>query len=145
MKIHQVKDFTEAILAYPFIESIDKYYPDIGYWFMNKALPGIVTGKDVLLMAKEGNRVIGVSLGKISDEENKLRCVRVAEDYTGSGLGVKLMDKTLDIIGDKPIVTVSEELLHSYSRIFVNRYGFDLTSVNKGMYRPKKLEYIFNQ
>lgn len=29
MKIHQVKDFTEAILAYPFIESIDKFHHEI--------------------------------------------------------------------------------------------------------------------
>ena len=45
---------------------------------------------------------------------------------------------------EKPVVTVAEEMIHLYSRSFVNRYGFELTDVNKGLYRPKKLEYCFN-
>lgn len=39
---------------------------------------------------------------------------------------------------DKPHCTVAEELLHTYSRAFVNRYGFSLSAVDKGRYRPGK-------
>jgi hypothetical protein len=45
---------------------------------------------------------------------------------------------------DKPHCTVSEEMLHLYSRAFINHYRFDLGRVDKGAYRPNKLEYVFN-
>ena len=35
-------------------------------------------------------------------------------------------------------------MINDYSRIFVNRYDFDLSHVYKGLYRKGKLEYEFN-
>ena len=35
-------------------------------------------------------------------------------------------------------------MINDYSRIFINRYNFDLTHVYKGLYRKNKLEYEFN-
>lgn len=145
MKISQSTNAVEGLLALPFLLSIEKYYPDISSWYINKALPGVVTGSDVLLIAKHDNKIAGISLGKISTIENKLRCVRIHPNFQNTGLGIKLIDKTLEHIGDKPLCSVSEELLHNYSRIFVQRYGFSLSSVNKGMYRKHKLEYVFNE
>lgn len=142
--IEKTNSFTEAMLALPFIASIDTFYPNIQDWFVNTVVPGICLNNDNLLLAKENNKIIGIALSK-SGLENKLRCIRVSKDYENSGLGIKLIDKSLDLIGPKPLVTVSEELLHSYSRIFVNRYGFNLTNVYKGKYRKNKLEYFFNQ
>lgn len=143
IEISQSTNSIEALLALPFIVSIDKYYPDIKHWYVNKVVPGIAVNNDILLMAKENNRLIGIGLAKCSDE-NKLRCIRVLDEYKGYGLGIKLMDKTLDLIGNKPVVSVSEELLHDYSRIFINRYNFTLSNVTKGQYRKNKLEYFFN-
>lgn len=144
VKIEQTNNFTETILALPFISSIDTYYPDISNWYVNTVIPGIVTGKDILLLAKDNNKIVGIALAKNNDE-TKLRCIRVHQEYANKGIGVKLIDTALSIIGDKPLVSVSEELIHSYSRIFVNRYGFKLTEVLKGKYRQNKLEYYFNQ
>ena len=60
-------------------------------------------------------------------------------------LGITLMDRMLETLEcTKPLATVSEEMLHQYSRIFVKRYGFSLDDVAKGAYRPRKLEYYFN-
>lgn len=36
-------------------------------------------------------------------------------------------------------------MLHDYSRVFVERYGFSLNKVHKGLYRKGKLEYSFNE
>lgn len=141
--IEKTNNFNEAMLALPFIVSIDKYYPDIKHWYINTVVPGICLNDDNLLLAKENNKIIGIALSK-SGIENKLRCIRVCKDYENSGLGIKLIDKTLDLIGPKPLVSVSEELLHSYSRMFVNRYSFSLSEVTKHKYRKNKLEYFFN-
>lgn len=142
--IHQSYSMTEAMLALPFLASLDAYYPDFQYWFVNQVVPGVVTGKDVLLLAKQGEHVVGVALGKVG-EETKLRCIRVHPNYQQHGLGIRLIDRALETMAcEKPHVTVAEELLHQYSRAFVTRYGFELSDVRKGMYRRGKLEYLFN-
>lgn len=130
----------------PMVEVLSPFYPNIGYWFVNKVMPGVMTGKDNLLVARKNETIIGFCLGKRTDEEVKLRCVRVLPEFQNAGLGIRLIDNMLDVLEtEKPLVTVPEEMMHNYSRIFVNRYGFDLTHVGRGDYRPNKLEYYFNQ
>lgn len=136
---------TEAFIAKQKLLDLQHLYPDFNYWFSNKCLPGIVIGSDKMIIAKHDEQIIGLAIGKISDNETKLRCVRVRPDYQQRGVGLHLVDKMLrELDCDKPIATVCEEMLHDFARPFINRYHFDLTSVNKGMYRRGKLEYIFN-
>lgn len=136
---------TAAFQVLPFIATLDRFYPDVSYWYVNQVVPGLMTGNDKLLIARDGNHIAGVALGKSTSEETKLRCVRVHPDYQGSGIGIKLIDNMIDLLEhDRPTVTVSEELIHHYSRIFVNRYNFKLNHVSKGQYRSGKLEYLFN-
>lgn len=135
----------DAMLAGNLLQGLDNYYPDFGFWFINKCMPGILLGDDIFIVAREHNRIIGVALGKASKEETKLRCVRVLPEYQHRGIGLHLIDKTLTALDcDRPLCTVSEEMLHLYSRAFINHFNFDLSTVNKGMYRPGKLEYVFN-
>lgn len=123
------------------IKDLDRYYPDIGKWISKLE----VNDKTPTLIAKDNEHVIGVVIGKKTDEENKMRCIRVHPDYQYAGIGIRLMDNMIEVLEDQePLCTVSEELIHHYSRIFVNRYGFRLSQVDKGLYRQGKLEYIFN-
>lgn len=143
--IVQTHRFADAFTAFGIIESINQYYPNIMDWYVNTVMPGVVTGSDILLQAKDDNyKTVGIALAK-AGAESKLRCVRVIPEYAGTGLGIKLIDAALDRIGDKPVASVSEELFHDYSRMFIKRYGFSLTDVSKGAYRKGKLEYFFNQ
>ncbi len=136
---------TDASLAYSLLEGLDNYYPEFGHWYTNKCMPGILVGNDKLLVAREHGQVIGVALGKKTDDEVKLRCVRVLPQYQNRGVGIHLVEKMLRLLDeDKPACTVSEEMLHAFSRPFVNLFHFDLSSVSKGQYRPGKLEYLFN-
>lgn len=142
--ITQSNNAVEALLAYPFLASIDQYYPGMSEWYVNTVLPGLSQGQSLLFLAKQGQTVVGMALAKAGDEK-KLRCVRVHPAYTSHAIGIRLMDRVLETLQEpKPHCTVSEELLHQYSRIFVNRYGFALSHVSKGQYRPRKLEYHFN-
>ena len=87
-----------------------------------------------------------MALGKHADDEIKLRCVRVLPEYQNRGTGLHLVDRMLTLLDcDKPHCTVAEEMFHSYSRAFINHFRFNLDEVTKGMYRPGKLEYIFNR
>lgn len=144
IKLDSTISFTGAFAVLPFIQTLDSYYPDITHWYVNKVIPGLSLGNDKLIIARDGLNIAGIALGKMG-EESKLRCIRVHPDYQGTGLGIRMIDQMLELIEDgKPGVTVSEEMLHLYSRSFVKRYGFDLTDVTKGRYRHGKLEYSFN-
>lgn len=145
VKLDTTTSFVEAFSVLPFIQSLNQYYPDIEYWYVNKVVPGLVVGNDKLLIARENGVIAGIALGKADEQEAKLRCVRVHPDHQNGGLGIRLIDNMLDLIGSrKPGVTVSEEMFHLYSRPFIKRYGFELSDVTKGRYRRGKLEYGFN-
>jgi choline kinase len=47
-----------------------------------------------------------------------------------------LIDETLKRLGtDKPVVYVPEELFHDFSKIFLNRYNFEITNIYNNLYR----------
>jgi len=145
MNIEQGNSFVQAFQALPLMRSLDDLYPGFEYWYVNTVVPGVVLGRDQLLLAKDQGRIVGVALGKRSDVETKLRCVRVLPEYERKGLGIRLIDRMIDVLEcEKPHCTVAEEMLHAYSRAFVQRYGFALTAVDKGRYRRGRLEYAFN-
>lgn len=144
-RIEKSHSFVHTFLALPMLRSLDVYYPGFETWYINSVAPGVVMGRDTLLLAWEGQHLVGVALGKRSRHETKLRCVRVLPEAQNTGLGLRLIDRMLDELEcETPHCTVAEEMFHLYSRPFVNRYGFSLTGVDKGGYRPGKLEYRFN-
>lgn len=129
-------------LVRPLLKDLDSYYPNMEQWLDNLE----VCDTTPILVSKDKGIITGVAIGKKSEEENKLRCIRVMKDYRYQGLGIRLMDRMFEILEDEhPLCTVSEEMMHQYSRSFVNRYGFSLDEVNRGMYRKGKLEYVFNK
>lgn len=142
--ISRITDPITALLSKPFIASLDQYYPDISNWYHYQIINKLDDSNCILLHAYQHDKLVGVSIGK-AGAECKLRCVRVSKDIESSGLGIKLINQTLtEMESDKPIVTVSEELFHQYSRVFHHYYNFKIEQVQKGLYRRNKLEYIYN-
>lgn len=138
-------NMVEAFIALNMLRHLNDYYPDFEFWFVNKVIPGMVTGKDIMIVAKEHEQIIGVSFVKKTEQEKKLRCVRVLPEYQNKGLGIHLIEKSLKVLdSDKPSCSVSEEMFHDFSRPFINLFNFDLSHVSKGTYRKNKLEYFFN-
>lgn len=145
MHIERSRGFVQTFMALPLLRSLNDLYPGFEDWYVNTVAPGVVLGRDTLLVAKDGQHLVGIALGKRTLEETKLRCVRVLPEYQNTGVGLRLIDRMLEELEcDKPHCSVAEEMLHLYSRAFVNRYGFVLSAVDKGAYRPGKLEYRFN-
>jgi hypothetical protein len=143
IKYREGRTLTDLVNAWALLRTLDNYYPDFEYWFVNTAMPSVMVGNDVLLIAESSGVMLGIALGRRS--EPKLRCVRVCPQSQKTGLGIHLIEKMLILLNDeKPRCTVSEELLHLYGRPLVNHFDFSLTSVARGMYRKHKLEYVFN-
>jgi len=136
----------DTLNAYRLLQGLDDYYPEFSDWYTNKVMPGVMVGSDILMLARDKQQIIGVALGKRNAHETKLRCVRVLPDYQKRGTGIHLVERMLTALDDdKPACTVAEEMFHQFSRPFINLFDFDLSKVEKGMYRPGKLEYVFNQ
>lgn len=127
------------------VQPISQFYPGFNSWYWDKVVPGIQLANDKIIIAEKNGELVGVAILKDS-EEKKLRALRITEKFQKSGAGLFLIDQCLkELKSDKPIATVPEEMFHQYSRIFVEKYGFELNRVHKGMYRPGKLEYSFNE
>lgn len=136
---------TDTVVALNMLRNLDNYYPDFEYWFINKAMPGIMVGEDILLFAKNNNECVGVALGKKTEEEIKLRCVRVLPEFQNRGTGIHLTEKMLrELDCDKPRCTVCEEMFHDFARPFVNYFDWAVTDVQKNLYREGRLEYLWN-
>lgn len=132
----------DLMRVYHEFKDLDNYYPDFQNWYYNKLVPNIMNGDGTALAMMDRNEIVGISLFK----PDKLQAVRILPKYQNRGQGLRLLDETFKTMdNDKPFVTVSEELFHTYSRIFINRYDFTIPKVEKGLYRPGKLEYLFNE
>lgn len=138
------KSLFDCYRAFELTEGLDLYYPEIRDWFWNKVVPSTLTGTSSIILAEHDDQIVGVSMVKAGDEP-KIRCLRVLPAYEGRGVGIHLIDKSLRLLDvDKPMITVPEEKINELSRIMVNRFSFDLRHVDRGLYRPGKLEYQFN-
>lgn len=135
----------ELTQVFEIIRPISNFYPNFNDWYFDKVIPGVILGQDKVIIAEQKNRLVGVSIIK-DGPEKKLRALRISDEFQGKGYGLYLIDESLKQLNfDKPTVTVAEEMLHNYSRLFIERYDFSLDRVHKGIYRKGKLEYSFNE
>jgi len=138
-------DPREGKAAYAVVRDLTDSYPGFESWFFGTAMPDLATGRGRMLLAEQDGQVVGLALGKRDDTETKLRCLRVVPRLRGRGIGAGLVDRMLEGLGcDRPLVTVPQDMLHEHAATFVNRYGFALTRVERGLYREGRLEYVFN-
>lgn len=139
------RNCNDLLRGYEIIKDLTESYPDFYKWYMQKIVPDVVCGGGSLLLAEEHNQIIGIAIGKKTATETKFRCLRIVPAYQHKGIGQQLIDRMLlQLDCDKPLITVSHDMIHSYARTFVNYYHFELTEVAKGIYVKDKLEYVFN-
>lgn len=131
--------------ALAFLLPLSPDYPGIESWFRTKVVPGLRNESRVLFRVERHSQLVGIAIAKREPEERKICTVRVAPQYFGRGIGVRLFDKALRWLDDdKPHLTVSEGKLPAFQRIF-DFYGFDLTSVQGGLYKPDASEFSYNE
>lgn len=134
----------ELHIAFNIVKPISNLYPDFSNWYWDKVVPGIILGDDKVIIAENNGNIIGVSMIKDGNEK-KIRAIRVNEKYQKKGYGLHLIDYSLKLLNEsKPIASVADEMINEYSRMFINRYDFDMTHVYNGLYRKNHLEYEFN-
>ena len=145
VKYIHVSNLLQAKQAYNILQDLGTYYPDFYSWYWNKVIPNLYLGKVNIIIMLIGVEIVGVSILKKSEDECKLCALRINNKYHNRGYALYLIDYSLKMLDNSaPLCSVSEELINSYSRIFINRYNFSITHVYKGIYQKNKLEYEFN-
>lgn len=135
----------EEARALAFLLPLSEDYPHIENWFTDKVVPGLRCGTRRLLPVERDGELVGLGIAKNESGERKICTVRVAPSHTGRGIGVRLFDGLLKWLDDdQPHLTVSEEKLPLFERIF-DYYRFDITSERAGVYLPNKVELGFNE
>jgi hypothetical protein len=118
-------------------------YPEYTEWFIKKHVPGIYLGTRDTIIAVHNNKIVGVSNIK-RDKENKLCTVYFDPKYRKQKLGITLVDKSIELIGDsKPLITMPSSYLPQFKNI-IRRYDWQLTDCIDNCYSDNISEYIFN-
>lgn len=130
--------------VYEQIKSAGIYYPEFSEWYFQKVVPDLVLGRRRIITEIRGSNVVGTAIVKLS-EELKLSTLKVNHNYENRGVGLKLFEKSFELLGTtKPFLTVSEERLPLFQKIF-KYYDFELTSIHDDIYRAGKKEFFFNE
>jgi len=156
MSQHLNNDFIGASILYKYLNSQNEYqkiyscledakmyYPNFKKWYNEKVIPDLINFKRELIIERRKDNIVGVSIVKV--EEKKLCTLRIIDKFQNRGIGLKIFEKSFEKLNtEKPFLTVSEEKLPEFKRIF-NYYKFNLTSVHHDLYRDGKKEYFFNE
>lgn len=117
-------------------------YPEYLTWFLEKHVPGIYSGTRDTIIAVDNNKLIGVS--NIKFKENKLCTLYFDPKYRKQRLGLSLVDKSIDLIGNsKPLITMPSSYVPQFKNI-IKRYDWQLTDCIKDCYQENTNELIFN-
>lgn len=141
----------EKILAlcgklYDMTDFISEDYPKHKTWFYTKHLPETMdesSGRDIIY-AHNGYDIFGTSFIKKDEQEKKICTLFVDESARGLGVGTKLVEKSMDVLGTtKPMITLADYKLPMFSGL-IKKYEWEQTQVVKGLYNDRSLELVYN-
>ncbi len=135
----------ELLYARDFLSPLETYYPNFHEWYYYKVVPDVSSGKRRVLTEMTCGEIVAVAILKKYEDEKKICTFRVSKEASGRGLGTKLMRESLDWLEcPKPLLTVNEENASEFAR-FLKKFNFQESRAVNGLYRPNKLEIIYNE
>lgn len=140
------------------VDVFSKCYPGFRQWYYSKVLPGFNLGERAIYVAQNDGNIVGVSILKVAGLltiPSKICSLYVLPELRGNGIGLKLMEHTLNEATwpARPVVlTMPEERLEQGTSTgtgkgnllnFFTSYGFNLVRKDANRYRQGKDEYVF--
>lgn len=127
-----------------FLHELSCNYPLFDKWLEKVFVETNCTKRTIIYCESEDKKIVGIAILKNTIKEKKICTIRVAKEMQHCGIGSKLMDMSLAILGDKrPLITVSEEHIDDF-KPFLKHYGFKIFQKVKSVYCENKYEYFFN-
>lgn len=137
---------SRLVLSEVFSASLDlsASYPNFHEWMTGKVIPGLLAGERSIVVEYRNLDLAGFAILKDTDFEQKLCCLRVMPNYQRSPIAIKLFESAFDLLeNEKPLLSVSEEKLSSFSRIF-KYFNFEKTFEYQDYYLKNLCEISFN-
>lgn len=123
-----------------FLSDISFLYPDFDSWLNFK----VRRYERDIVIAHNGNQLLGVSILKKSGDEKKISTFYVAPSFRGQMLGQALMAKSLQFLDSaETFITVSEERNRELVPL-LNSSGFKLQKTVPNLYRNGKDELFYS-
>ena len=117
------------------LKDIAPLYPNFDTWLNFTFRRNISSGERNIVLATDGTNILGLSLLKKTQEENKICTFYVPKQYRGMNIGNELMNKSLTILDSQDsFITVADER-HSELKPLLSSNGFRLTKSISSLYR----------
>ena len=129
-----------------FLSVLEFDYPFFTNW-LDKVFVELNTSrrKIILCTSDDEMHIFGVAILKDAIDEKKICTIRVERAYQRLGIGSELVRMSILLLhSDKPLITVSEKLIHDF-RPFLKKFGFKEMSKVKSLYVVGQYEYFFNK
>lgn len=123
---------------------VTQLYPGFEDWFLSKVVPGMRGGERRIIAYFLGSMLAGIAICKRTEAEKKLCTLWVSPRARGRGIAIELAGEAFDWLGTtKPLFTVPEERIAEFSGL-LNSWSFSEPVAYRDLYRPKRIEYVFN-
>lgn len=120
------------------------FYPGFRSWYYGKVVPGVERGDRAIFIVGSETAVLGAAIAKRSAKERKLCTLWVEKNARGEGVAGALVDTSFRWLGtSSPLFTIPEERMVEF-RGLLNRWRCSITQREIGIYRPGKIEFVFN-
>lgn len=122
-------------------------YPKHKSWYYQKQLPETLdpeARRDILFAYDENQNIYGTAFIKSDNTEKKICTLFVSEDSRGLGIGTKLVEKSMEILGTtKPVITLADYKLPMFEGL-IEKYNWEKTEEVSGLYNDRSVELVYN-
>ncbi|MBA6232187.1 MULTISPECIES: GNAT family N-acetyltransferase [unclassified Colwellia] len=126
------------------LKEIAPLYPNFNAWLNFKFRRNLCSGERNIVLATDGDNVLGLSLLKTNKDENKICTFYVPKQYRCMNIGNELMIKSLSILDNQSsFITVADER-HSELKPFLLSHDFKLEKSVDSLYRDNIKEHFYS-
>lgn len=128
-----------------FLKKLTREYPGFSNWYERLfAENNELRHEREIIICENLDKIVGVSILKRTEEEQKICTLRVAKDYQHQGIGKTLMEMSFEWLdNDKPLITLHKSKLVQFDSLF-NYYGFELEQKKAHYYNLFGTELVYN-
>lgn len=125
------------------LSDVSYLYPNFTSWLNFKVRRNLSSNERSVLIAHNGDELIGVSILKKTQQEQKISTFFVAPNFRESGLGGLLMDHSLELLDSaSTFITASQERNSDLSPLLKSK-GFELKNRIPDLYRQGSTEFFY--
>lgn len=126
---------------------VSQLYPNFSSWLNFKFIRNIQYGERKAIVAHDGNRILGVSLLKLTPNEKKICTLFVNENvrcvHSDMKIGSNLMERSLQLLNyDDVLITVCSEKNEELTPL-LNKNSFVKVKVVQDLYNEGSSEYFY--